>query len=113
MAPKEVVAPSGEQVARAIAELERAERWAFQVEMAASDPADPDLAHAPAIASARAALLDELRKAEEQRRQILVAFYKADCVACANLCDDVLDRSGALLGHVRDWSLAAGTKEPR
>lgn len=33
----------------------------------------------------------------------LSAFYKVDAPACARLCDEVLDTSGALLGRVRIW----------
>ena len=29
-------------------------------------------------------------------------MYHTDCLAVANCCDNVLDRSGALLGEVRD-----------
>jgi hypothetical protein len=46
-----------------------------------------------------AAALDQ---AEERMMKALVALYEVDGVACANLCDDDLDRSGALLGYVRD-----------
>ena len=32
----------------------------------------------------------------------LAALYHFDCVAVAKCCDEVLDRSGALLGYVRE-----------
>jgi hypothetical protein len=31
----------------------------------------------------------------------LAELYKTDCVAVGKVCDEVLDRSGALLGEVR------------
>ncbi len=48
------------------------------------------------------ALLAELEQAERERDEALVAFYRADSVACANLCDGVLDKRGALLGRIRE-----------
>lgn len=52
----------------------------------------------------------ELEKAEERARvQLLKGMaanlaqrYKTDPLAVARLCDDELDRSGALLGYVRE-----------
>ena len=32
----------------------------------------------------------------------LAELYKTDCLTVAKVCDEVLDRSGALLGEVRE-----------
>lgn len=32
----------------------------------------------------------------------LADMYRTDCLAVAKCCDEVLDRSGALLGYVRE-----------
>lgn len=45
----------------------------------------------------------ELRLRESERDLALIALYKADPVACAELCDGTLDRRGGLLGKVRQW----------
>ena len=52
-------------------------------------------------------LVAEVERLRKQQMTTLVAFYNVDAVACANLCDNVLDPKGALLGHVRDAVLAA------
>lgn len=46
----------------------------------------------------------EARSMEAERDLVLIAFYRADPVACAKLCDETLDKSGALLGRVREWA---------
>jgi hypothetical protein len=47
------------------------------------------------------ALAASVSRLETERETILAAFYNADYRECARLCDEVLDRSGALLGRVR------------
>jgi hypothetical protein len=48
-----------------------------------------------------AQLKADLQAARERELQILVAFYDADYRECGRVCDEVLDRSGALLERVR------------
>ena len=43
----------------------------------------------------------ELERTQADLLSALVAFYDADRLECARICDEVLDPSGALLGRVR------------
>lgn len=47
----------------------------------------------------------EVETLREHQMEILLTLYATDSLACANLCDDLLDRSGALLGRVRNEAL--------
>jgi hypothetical protein len=47
-----------------------------------------------------------LRAALEEREERLAAIYPEHGAAVALVCDEVLDRSGALLGRVRNRALA-------
>ena len=49
---------------------------------------------------------------EAERENILTIFYLRDPQGAAKLCDESLDRSGALLGRIRDKAAAAGLDEP-
>jgi hypothetical protein len=54
------------------------------------------------------ALLAENERLEEQRDKALVALYRIKPTEAARLCDEELDRSGALLGRLRRLTSAAG-----
>jgi hypothetical protein len=49
-----------------------------------------------------ASLKARIQVLEERELTTLAHFYKDSPLAVANLCDEVLDRSGALLGRVRE-----------
>ena len=58
---------------------------------------------APADPVAEAALVLDMHKLANR----LVPLYRKDAVKIADLCDETLDPSGALLGFVRDAALRA------
>lgn len=45
--------------------------------------------------------ISDIRYLEAQRDIALVTLYRSDAIACADLCDNTLDSSGALLGNIR------------
>lgn len=54
-----------------------------------------------------AALQLRLEEARKQTEIALARLYTYDPLECARLCDEVLDRSGALLGRIRDRACEA------
>lgn len=56
---------------------------------------------------------EALREAHEREKATLTRWYRIDPVTCATFCDEVLDRSGALLVRVREWHRAALSPEAK
>lgn len=107
--------------ARANELIERADVDDRMIHLADASLIVRSLADVPRLVARVRELEDELRQAEQERDEAvreatsernvaLVAFYQAAPVSCANLCDQVLDPRGALLGRVRDWAAATAVR---
>ncbi len=94
-------------VKQALAALER-QATAAQAECTDAEPCDVcELARELAEERIAHTATEAARvRAEEALLTALAAFYSADYAECARVCDEVLDRSGALLVKVRALATA-------
>lgn len=71
-----------------------------------------DMAASTIATALREAEQRGMRRAQDRLIDGLAAVYREDCILVARLCDEHLDRSGALLGKVRNKAIERAAAAP-